>query len=125
MASTPLLDTPPPAELPNLRHVGPVFNEGLGSTDVYSDDGDSRPLVLVGFSTTYMQQEGPLQRIIEALGEMAVRAIVTVGPETDISSIAGTDNVTVIPSLPHATVMPHASAVITHGEHGTVSMALA
>jgi UDP:flavonoid glycosyltransferase YjiC (YdhE family) len=125
VASTPLLDAPAPAELPHMRHVGPIFNGGLESADNYAGDGDSRPLVLVGFSTTYMQQEGPLQRIVDALGEMPLRAIVTIGPETDITSVVGTANVDVVPSVPHAAVMPHASAVITHGGHGTVSMALA
>jgi UDP:flavonoid glycosyltransferase YjiC (YdhE family) len=125
VASTPLLDTPPPAELPNLRHVGPLFDERPGSADGSEPDGDSRPLALVGFSTTYMEQEGPLQRIVDALSGMPVRAVVTAGPAIDPGSVHASENVTVTRWLRHSTVMPSAAVVLTHGGHGIVSMALA
>jgi hypothetical protein len=80
--------------------------------------------VLVGLSSTVMRQEGLLQRAADALGQLPVRGLVTTGPAVDPAVISAPDNVTVTRWVRHADVLPHCSAVITHGGHGTVMKAL-
>jgi MGT family glycosyltransferase len=111
---------------PNVRYVGPQLEpqseSGWGPPWPTSD---SRPLVLVGLSTDQMGQEALLGRIIQVLGEMNVRALVTTGPSIDPERFEPAANVVVRSFVPHADVMPHASLVITHAGHGTVIRALA
>ncbi len=83
-----------------------------------------RPLVLAGPSSTVMRQERLLQRAADALGQAQVRGLVTTGPAVDPVAISAPDNVTVTRWARHADVLPHCSAVITHGGHGTVMKAL-
>jgi UDP:flavonoid glycosyltransferase YjiC (YdhE family) len=84
-----------------------------------------RPLVLVGLSSTVMRQEGLLQRIAEALGQLQVEGLITTGPAVDPALIAAPPNVTVTRWVRHADVLPGCSLIITHGGHGTVMKALA
>ena len=53
-----------------------------------------------------------------------MRALVTTGPAVDPAVISAPDNVTVTRWVRHTNVLPHCSAVITHGGHGTVMKAL-
>jgi UDP:flavonoid glycosyltransferase YjiC (YdhE family) len=71
--------------------------------------------VLVGLSTTVMRQEGLLQRAADALGQLGVRGLVTTSPAVDLAVIAARPDVTVTRWVRHADVLPHCSAVITHG----------
>jgi MGT family glycosyltransferase len=83
--------------------------------------------VLVGLSSTYMEQGDLLRRIVTALGALPVRGLVTLGPAMEPDAL-GSDlppNVTVVASAPHAQVLEHAAAVITHAGHGTTIKALA
>ena len=83
--------------------------------------------MLLSLSTTYMQQEDLLQRLVDALGPGRLpraghdraRACGR-GRSTRVPS-----NVHVVESAPHGAVLPHVDLVITHGGHGTVIRALA
>jgi UDP:flavonoid glycosyltransferase YjiC (YdhE family) len=86
---------------------------------------DSRPLVLVGLSSTFQNQLPVVRRVIEALDRLPVRGLVTLGAGLADHDVSGTENVVVVPSAPHSQILPHASAVITHAGHGTVIKALA
>jgi len=86
---------------------------------------DRRPLVLVGFSTTFQNQEDALRRAIEALADLDVRAVVTAGPSIDIAELPAAANVHVCQSAPHSELLREAAVVITHAGHGTVIRALA
>jgi UDP:flavonoid glycosyltransferase YjiC (YdhE family) len=79
----------------------------------------------VAMSSTFQDQIGSLQRAIDALGTLPVRAVVTAGPALDAASLRPAPNVTVVASAPHRDVLRHALVVITHGGHGTVVKALA
>jgi UDP:flavonoid glycosyltransferase YjiC (YdhE family) len=83
------------------------------------------PLVLVSMSTTDMGQVDLLRRTVAALDQLPVRGLVTTGPGVDPNLVAGTRRVAVVPAAPHNQIMRHASAVISHGGHGTVIKALA
>jgi MGT family glycosyltransferase len=86
---------------------------------------DTRPLVLVGFSSTFQDQGQSLQRVINALGSLPVRTVVTTGPAIDIASLNAGPNVHLCRSAPHNQLLRQASLVITHAGHGTVIRALA
>jgi MGT family glycosyltransferase len=125
VCSSPSYDFAPSAVPANVRYVGPQLDDTADATPggkwaVASD----RPLVLVGLSSTVMRQESLLQRAADALGQLPVRGLVTTGPAVDPAVIAAPPNVTVEQWVRHADVLPHCSAVITHGGHGTVMKAL-
>ncbi len=121
-------DLPADRRAANLRYVGPVLEEPAWAdpwTPPWPTD-DSRPLVVISMSTTFMKQEQALRRCIEALSSMSsVRALVTVGPALDPASFGKAENVVVVRSAPHQEVFRHAAAVVTHAGMGTVSRALA
>jgi len=79
----------------------------------------------VGFSTTFQNQLEVLRRVIVALGEFDVRAVVTAGPAVDIASLPNVPNVHVCTSAPHSQLLKESAAVVTHAGHVTVIRALA
>lgn len=114
-----------PATLPApARYVGPVLDDPTWVAPWTPPPGDD-PLVLVGLSSTFQDQGRTIQRIIDGLATLPVRAVVTTGPALDPSSLRAHDRVSVVASAPHSEVLKHASLVINHGGHGTVIKALA
>jgi MGT family glycosyltransferase len=81
--------------------------------------------VLVGLSSTYQDQHAMLRTAVGALGSLPVRGLVTTGPAVDPAGVPAAPNVRVVEAAPHAEVLRHAAAVVTHGGHGTVIKALA
>jgi MGT family glycosyltransferase len=111
----------------HLRHVGAILDQP-GWTDPWIspwEPDDSRPLVVISMSTTFMAQELALRRCIAAAASMPVRALVTVGPALDPGVFTASENVVVVRSAPHDQVFAHASAIVTHAGLGTVLRALA
>jgi len=109
----------------NVRYVGPQLDDDPGEGSGEWRAGEpGQPLVLVGLSSTVMRQEVLLQRAADALGQAQVRGLVTTGPAVDPAVISAPPDVTVTRWVRHADVLPHCSAVITHGGHGTVMKAL-
>jgi MGT family glycosyltransferase len=111
----------------NLRYVGstladPPWVEGWLSP--WSDD-DSRPLVILSLSSTFMAQERLLARAIEGLGRVDARVLVTTGPTIDPASFSAPANTAVVRSAPHAQLFAQAAVVVTHAGMGTVTRALA
>jgi len=125
VCSSPSFDFAPGSVPANVRYVGPQLDDAARAASGNPWAGPpGRPLVLVGLSSTVMRQEGLLQRAADALGQLQVRGLVTTGPAVDPEVIAAPPNVTVTRWVRHADVLPHCSAVITHGGHGTVMKAL-
>jgi MGT family glycosyltransferase len=111
---------------PNARYVGPVLDEpAWAAAEPWTPPPGDAPLVLVALSSTFQNQVGCLQRIVEALGTMPVRAVVTTGPAIDSAAVLPPPNVTVVASAPHRKILQQAALAITHGGHGTVVKALA
>jgi MGT family glycosyltransferase len=114
-----------PAELPdNARYVGAVLDDPLW-TEPWTPPAGEEPLVLVAMSSTYQEQQFTLQTVVDALGTLPVRGLVTTGPALAPDVVTPPPNVAVTSSAPHAEVLKHARAVVTHGGHGTVVKALA
>lgn len=127
MAVSRSFDFAPEQDPPGVAYVGPQLDD-LAWTEPWQSpwpENDPRPLVIVGFSTTFQNQAGVLQTVIDALGTLPVRGLVTLGPTIAPEELAAPENVQVVPSAPHNAVMEHASLVVTHGGFGTLARALA
>jgi MGT family glycosyltransferase len=111
---------------PNVRYAGPVVPPAQPAVweSPWPPD-DDRPLVLVSLSTTYMDQQGLAQRLVEALAALPVRGLVTTGPAIDGDRLPRADNVEIRGFVPHAAVLGEAGLVVTHAGMGTVHAALA
>jgi MGT family glycosyltransferase len=125
VCSSPSYDFAPGSVPANVCYVGPQLDDAASAASGGPWAGPAaRPLVLVGLSSTVMRQEGLLQRAADALGQLPVRGLITTGPAVDPAVVSAPPNVTVTRWVRHADVLPHCSAVITHGGHGTVLKAL-
>jgi MGT family glycosyltransferase len=111
----------------HLRYVGSTLADPQWVEEWRSpwEDDDSRPLVIVSFSSTYMAQEKVLTRAIEGLSRVDARVLVTTGPAIDPASFRAGENTTVVRSAPHAQLFPETAVVVTHAGMGTVTRALA
>jgi MGT family glycosyltransferase len=111
-------DGSPPAP---FAYVGPYLSDPTWAAAWSSPwpDGADEPLVLVAFSSMYQAQEETTRRVIEALGALPVRGLVTLGPVLALEDFPAPDNVRVVASAPHGALYPRASVVITHAGHGT------
>lgn len=116
-----------PATLPrNVRYVGPILDDpSWASEATWSGPPGEEPLALVAMSSTFQDQVGCLQRIVDALATLPVRGLVTTGPALDPDALQAPPNVTVTAAAPHSEVMREATLVITHGGHGTLMKSLA
>jgi len=104
-----------------FRYVGPYLGDPAWALP-WSPPwpaSDQRPLALVSFSSFYQAQDDTLRRVIEALGTLDVRALVTLGPVLKREDFPAPENVFVVASAPHSAIYPDASVVITHAGHGT------
>ena len=114
------------AELPgNVRFTGPVVERAAREWESPWPPGDDRPLVVAGFSTTFMDQSDLAARVVEALAGLPVRGLVTTGPAIDPALLPAAENVAAVRFVPHAAVLPEASLMVTHAGQGTVHAALA
>jgi len=127
LAVSPTFDFVPAQIPPNFSYIGPQLDDPAWTAPWQSPwpADDARPLVLVGFSTTFQNQTALLQAVIDALGTLPVRGLVTLGPTIGVDELNAPDNVEVVPSAPHGEVMKQSSLVITHGGFGTLAKALA
>jgi MGT family glycosyltransferase len=111
----------------NVRYVGPVLDDPawVEPWNPPWPDSNRDPLVLVGFSSVFQDQGPVLQRVIDALSTMEVRALVPVGLMLDAGQLVASPNVAVVRSAPYTAVLDDASVVVTHGGHGTAIRTLA
>jgi MGT family glycosyltransferase len=117
----------PATSLPNkVRYVGPQIGDPHWARPWTSPwpASDTRPLVAVGFSTTFQNHACVLQNVIDALSTLPVRVLVTLGGSIKPGDLRASANSVLVESAPHSVVMNEAAAVVTHGGHGTVMRAL-
>lgn len=117
------LDVPLPE---TVRFVGPVLdgppiNKAVEALPV--DDGPG-PLVVVSFSTSYQDQRGRLQDVVDALRGSAFDVVVTTGSAIRPDEIATGGNVRAAGFVAHDLLLPKASVVVTHAGLGTLMGAL-
>lgn len=115
-----------PGRFPEVvRHVGPILDDPVwtGAGGWTAPSGDE-PLVLVALSSTFQGQTACVQNVVDALGDLPVRGLVTTGLGLDPAEVRSSQHVKVVRAAPHQAVLPEAALVITHGGHGTVMKAL-
>ena len=110
----------------NVLRIGPVLDAPPLSREIDEVDvrDGSTPLVLVSLSTSEQGQADLLQRCVDAVAQLPVRAIVTTGASIDPASVKAGANTRVARYVPHAEILPSASLVITHAGLGTTMAAL-
>jgi UDP:flavonoid glycosyltransferase YjiC (YdhE family) len=110
-----------------VRHVGPALETEAHVRPLelpYAWKASKR-LVLVSFSTDPLQVSPDLiQRSLDALGQLDVRVVATVGASVDIGKLVSPPNALIVEAADHDLVMAKAHLVVTHGGHGTVMRAL-
>jgi UDP:flavonoid glycosyltransferase YjiC (YdhE family) len=113
-------------DAPNVLRIGAVLDAPpleRTSDHVELHDG-AAPVVLVSLSTSEQGQADLLQRCVDAVAQLRVRAIVTTGPSIDPASVTGGANAQIVRYVPHGELLPSASLVITHAGLGTTLAAL-
>lgn len=124
--TAPELDFSSRGALPrNVRYVGPAFEPYAREWRSPWPEANRDPLVLVSFSTSYMNQLALAQRVLDALAGLPVRALLTAGPALDAQALRIPANARTVAYIPHRTVLPHAALVVTHSGWQTVNAALA
>lgn len=124
--TAPELDFSSKAQLPaNVHYVGPAFEPFEKEWESLWPSENADPLVLISFSTSYMNQRALAQRVLDAVAGLRVRALLTAGPALDPSQLRIPDNARSVAFVSHRTVLPHAALVITHAGWQTVNAALA
>ncbi len=112
----------------NVRYVGPMLDDPSWAANAPARDANpvgSHRLVVVSFSTTFQNQGAILQRVLDAVGELPVRVIATLGPTLDAGQFRVPCNVELQRLARHSELFKRAAAVVTHAGHGTVIRALA
>jgi UDP:flavonoid glycosyltransferase YjiC (YdhE family) len=124
--TAPELDFSSKAQLPaNVHYVGPAFEPFQKDWESPWPEANTDPLVLLSFSTSYMDQGALAQRALDAVAGLPVRALLTTGPALDASHLRIPANARTVAFVPHRTVLPHASLMVTHAGWQTVNAALA
>jgi UDP:flavonoid glycosyltransferase YjiC (YdhE family) len=124
--TAPELDFASRGALPaNVRYVGPAFEPYTREWRSPWPDANADPLVVVSFSTSYMNQLGLAQRVLDALAGLPVHALLTAGPALDAQALRIPANARTVAFIPHRTVLPHAALMVTHAGWQTVNAALA
>ena len=124
--TAPELDFSSNAQLPaNVHYVGSAFEPFEKEWESLWPSENADPLVLISFSSSYMNQRALAQRVLDAVAGLRVRALLTAGPALDPSQLRLPDNARCVAFVLHRTVLPHAALVITHAGWQTVNAALA
>jgi UDP:flavonoid glycosyltransferase YjiC (YdhE family) len=116
-------DAPTERPVAPLDHYGFLVPEPDGADPVPFPAGDG-PKVLVGLSTTYMDQAARLQSIADALAAIGARGIVTTGAAVEPGSLVAPAHVHVTDWIDHAAALGDADVMITHAGMGSVAGAL-
>jgi MGT family glycosyltransferase len=124
--TAPELDFSSRAALPaNVQYVGPAFEPYPREWSSPWPETNRDPLIVLSFSTSYMDQQALAQRALDAVAGLPVRALLTAGPALDAQALRVPANARVVAYVPHRTVFPHAALVVTHAGWQTINAALA
>lgn len=123
--TAPELDPASAFDLPaNVHFVGPAFEPSTTGWTSPWPEANTDPLVLISFSTTFMDQRDLADRVMQAVDGLPVRALFTTGPALQVDGLAVPSNVRVSPFVPHRAVLPHAALAVSHAGFGTIQASL-
>jgi UDP:flavonoid glycosyltransferase YjiC (YdhE family) len=86
---------------------------------------DEVPLVVASLGTTPMNEGPVIERVLEALADLDVQGLVTVGDHLDRATFTPPPNTDIAGYVPHAAVLPHARLLINHAGLSGIGAALA
>jgi UDP:flavonoid glycosyltransferase YjiC (YdhE family) len=124
---------PPSLQSPDRPHVSATQHLrpetfATGGDELLPDwvtTQQSTPLVYVTFGTVF-RNDTALTTIVEALRDLRVRVVVTVGPHGDPAALGPQpSNVHVARYIPQSQLLGHCSVVVSHAGSGTFLAALA
>jgi UDP:flavonoid glycosyltransferase YjiC (YdhE family) len=122
---SPAFDWPAPHLPTNVRHVG-TPEDIVGPIEVgegWLTDGNG-PLVVVSLSTLNQGQSAILRKILVALSDLPVRALVTLGSALEAEQFEAPANVRLEKFVSHDVVLPYADALVTQCGIGTLTKSL-
>jgi MGT family glycosyltransferase len=126
MLTAPELDFSSRGRLPaNVHYMGPSFERYATEWHSPWPAANADPLILISFSTTYMNQRALAQRVLDAVAPLRVRVLLTAGPALELTQLRLPDNARAVDFIAHRTVLPHADLLITHAGWQTINAALA
>lgn len=108
-----------------LRPVASVTDDAAADAGTALPPGGD-PLVYVTLGTVFNQNAAVFRAALDALRDLPVRVLVTVGPQGDPALLGDVpDRVRVERYVPHTDVLPHCAAVVSHAGSGTFLGSLA
>ena len=120
-----VFDAPVTQVPPAMRHFGFLVDPAEGTSGRVGFPDGAGPAVLVSLSTTYHpQQEHLLPTVVDVLGSLPVRALVTTSGRWEPEKGHQHPNVAITDYVPHTSVLDDAALVVTHAGLGTVAAAL-
>jgi MGT family glycosyltransferase len=126
MMTGPELDFSSNGALPkNVHYVGPSFEAYSREWVSPWPEPNHDPLLVISFSTSYMNQSALAQRVLDAVADLPTRALLTAGPALETDTLRIPANARTVPFVAHRSVFPHAALVITHAGWQTINAALA
>ena len=115
---------PPGLQTAETAHVGTV--QPIRPADPIERDPAAEPLVYITFGTVFNHDLNLFATALEAVRELDVRVVVTLGPGNDPAALGPQPpGVTVAEFIPPAQLLPACAAVVSHAGSGTVLAALA
>ncbi|MDX6554441.1 MAG: hypothetical protein QOD86_636 [Miltoncostaeaceae bacterium] len=122
----PSLQTADMSHIPAVQPLRPVAfaTAGEGDGDWRGEDRD-RPLVYVTFGTVFNRDTALIGTVVEALRELPVDVVVTLGPQGDPGALGEQPaNVRVATYIPQTELLPRCAAVVSHAGSGTFLAAI-
>ena len=117
-------DFPIPQLPPRVHYVGPMLDLPRWAVGQRVVAGDDQPKVLIAMSSTFQDQAGAIQAVLDAADGLDVRVTATRGPALSGVAFRVPANAKVVDAADHNALMAEAACVVTHAGHGTVMRAL-
>jgi MGT family glycosyltransferase len=120
-------DFPVPRLPARMHYVGPLLDAPHWANDgppALLGKGPDVPLVVVAMSSSFQDQAGAIQAVLDAAASLPVQVVVTRGPALKGTPFRVPENAEVVDAADHDALMARAACVVTHAGHGTVMRAL-
>jgi len=118
------------ADAAHVPHVQPLRPVAFATGDEqplppWVTEDSSAPLVYVTFGTVFNENPALIATVVEALRDLLVRVVVTVGPAADPGRLGPQPaNVHVARYIPQTQLLPYCTAVVSHAGSGTLLASL-
>lgn len=123
---------PPSLQTADMRHIPAVqplrpvaFATRGEAAGEWRGEDRGRPLVYVTFGTVFNRDTALIGTVVEALRELPVHVVVTLGTDRDVGALGDQPpNVEVADYIPQTELLPRCAAVVSHAGSGTFLAAI-